>query len=821
MFLTLLVIGGMLLEFYPMQFLEYKAYDFFAGLRKRENSSPVVIVKIDDKSIKNIGCWPWPRSYIADMIRRLSGYGPKAFGLNLLYSGSEMNLGLKEIKNVREKLKNDPFLKKRKSRLKIDKILAKAEKRLEHDAKLTAAVNHALNIVLPLRFTIGLSERDDTSELSGVLIRNSLDLSRKNANPARPAHSLNDKTIIARAVTTSFDQAARKAGALGHINQIANRDGTVRKLPLFIKYKERYFPSIALQLAAKYVGGSIEDLKFEDDGLSLENLKIPTDKYYRMLIDYGGQGQRITSFSFSDVFYGRVPANAFHDKIVLLGITSKDIIPLFKTTVNADVSSVEICANVVENILNRKHFSRPAWAYALEIMVILYFGLFLVFVIPKVNPRDGALILGIFLITWVGFAVVLFMVFGYWLKVLSPIFLAVIGYFLLGYKRFSDEKQHETMELNKMLGLSFQKKGILDFAFEKFLLCPVENKEVRNLLYDLGLDFERKRMFKKALKVYNHMLKAGRFKDINERIKTLENLGETAIFAPGSSRQEATLLLNSATTKPTLGRYEIIKELGQGAMGTVYLGKDPKINREVAIKTLKYGDVDADKLAEVKKRFFREAEAAGRLSHTKIVTIFDVGEEYDMAYMAMELIKGKDLSEYCSKDKLLPVKRVLEVVSSVAKALDYAHRHDVVHRDIKPDNIILLKNNQVKVADFGIARVMTASKTQTGVILGTPNYMSPEQVAAEKVDGRSDLFSLGVVFYELLTGEKPFKGDNLTNLMYAISNASYVPLSEVKQDIPSCCGAIIEKSLTKSVRKRFKSAAEMGKNIQSCLKKLD
>jgi len=822
MILTLLVIGGMLLEFYPMQFLELKTYDFFAGLRKRENSSPVVIVKIDDKSIKDIGCWPWPRSYIAHMVRRLSGYGPKALGLHVLYSGREMNRGLDEIQNIRETLKDDPFLKKRKSRLKIDRILEKAEKRLDHDTAFTSAVNYALNIVLPLRFTLGLPEGDDTSEFPGVLIRNSLDFSKESDRPARPAYILNNnKAIIARAVTATFDQVARKAGALGHINQIADRDGTVRKLPLFIKYRERYFPSIALQLAAKYIGRSIEDLKPGDDGLSLENLEIPTDGYYRIFIDYGGQGQRITSFSFSDVRRGKIPANAFHDKIVLLGITSKDIVPLFKTSVDADASSVEICANVVENILSRKHFSRPAWVYAMEIMVILYFGLFLVFVIPKVNPRDGALILGVFLITWVGFAAVLFMVFGYWLKVLSPIFLAASGYFLLGYKRFAEEKQHESMELNKMLGLSFQKKGILDFAFEKFILCPVENKEVRSLLYDLGLDFERKRMFNKALEVYNYMLKAGRFKDIKERIKTLENLGETAIFAPGSSQQEATLLLNSATTKPTLGRYEIIKELGQGAMGTVYLGKDPKINREVAIKTLKYGDVDADKLAEVKKRFFREAEAAGRLSHTKIVTIFDVGEEHDMAYMAMELIKGKDLSEYCSKDQLLPVKRVLEVVSSVAEALDYAHHHDVVHRDIKPDNIILLEKNQVKVADFGIARVMTASTTQTGVILGTPNYMSPEQVSGEKVDSRSDIFSLGVVLYELLTGEKPFKGDNLTSLMYAISNASYAPLSEIKPDIPICCGAIIEKSLTKSVRKRYKSAAEMGKYIQSCSKKLD
>jgi serine/threonine-protein kinase len=153
----------------------------------------------------------------------------------------------------------------------------------------------------------------------------------------------------------------------------------------------------------------------------------------------------------------------------------------------------------------------------------------------------------------------------------------------------------------------------------------------------------------------------------------------------------------------------------------------------------------------------------------------------------------------------------------VAEALEYAHKQGVVHRDIKPDNILLLENDEVKVADFGIARVMSASTTETGMILGTPNYMSPEQVAGEKVDGRSDLFSLGVVMYELLTGEKPFKGDNLTNLMYAIANVNYLPLKEVVKKIPPCCGEVIDKLLTKSTRRRPKSAAQVVDLIQDCL----
>jgi serine/threonine-protein kinase len=182
----------------------------------------------------------------------------------------------------------------------------------------------------------------------------------------------------------------------------------------------------------------------------------------------------------------------------------------------------------------------------------------------------------------------------------------------------------------------------------------------------------------------------------------------------------------------------------------------------------------------------------------------------------MELLKGKDLTHFCQKGQLLPLKRVHEMIGAVAEALGYAHSQEVVHRDIKPANIILLDDRQVKVADFGIARVMSSSKTQTGIIFGTPNYMSPEQVAGKKVDGRSDLFSLGVVFYELLTGTRPFKGDNLTALLYAVSNTEYVPLEELAPKTPPCIIEIVERLLSKGVSRRYQSAAQLIKDLQSC-----
>ena len=221
-----------------------------------------------------------------------------------------------------------------------------------------------------------------------------------------------------------------------------------------------------------------------------------------------------------------------------------------------------------------------------------------------------------------------------------------------------------------------------------------------------------------------------------------------------------------------LGRYQVEKELGKGAMGVVYLGKDPKIGRVVAIKTMALAqEFEADELAEVKERFFREAETAGRLSHPNIVTIYDAGEEHDLCYIAMELLKGKDLVPYTKPDNLLPIDKVVSIVARVADALGYAHKQNIVHRDVKPANVMYEpESDQVKVADFGIARITDSSKTKTGMVLGTPSYMSPEQLSGKKVDGKSDLFSLAVSLYQIACGKLPFEGDSMAQLMFKIAN---------------------------------------------------
>jgi serine/threonine-protein kinase len=235
-----------------------------------------------------------------------------------------------------------------------------------------------------------------------------------------------------------------------------------------------------------------------------------------------------------------------------------------------------------------------------------------------------------------------------------------------------------------------------------------------------------------------------------------------------------------------LGRYQVERELGKGAMGVVYGGRDPKINRVVAIKTMALAqEFDADELEDVKARFFREAETAGRLNHPNIVTIFDAGEEHDLAYIAMEFLKGRDLVPYTKPDNLLPIAKSMSIMARVAEALSYAHSQNVVHRDIKPANIMYEpESDSVKVTDFGIARITDSSRTKTGMVLGTPSYMSPEQLAGKKIGGQSDLFSLGATMFQMICGQLPFQGDSMAQLMFKIANEPHPDIVAIRPDVP-------------------------------------
>ncbi len=263
------------------------------------------------------------------------------------------------------------------------------------------------------------------------------------------------------------------------------------------------------------------------------------------------------------------------------------------------------------------------------------------------------------------------------------------------------------------------------------------------------------------------------------------------------------------------GRYQIVGELGRGSMGVVYQGYDPIIGRTVAIKTMLPEGLSPEEFQQYRDRFQREAMAAGVLAHPNIITIYDFGDDNGVLFLAMEFLEGKSLDKIVQEQGVLPIETISPIYDQVCSALDHAHQNKIVHRDIKPANIMLLENGLVKVTDFGIAKVMAMGMTQVGQILGTPNYMSPEQIKGRQIDGRSDIFSLGVILYELVTGEKPFGGQNITTVIYKIINENPIPPRELDASIHSGLSYVISKALAKNVDERYQTCRELAEDLRN------
>ena len=363
-------------------------------------------------------------------------------------------------------------------------------------------------------------------------------------------------------------------------------------------------------------------------------------------------------------------------------------------------------------------------------------------------------------------------------------------------------------------------------------------------LYTLGTQLESRGRAVQATAVFRHLVRIDNtYKDVSSRLKRLMDTDRAkpkagASPAPTPSPSRAPAAAASAAGRPAgqeaappvaaaapegeelqrLGRYKLEREIGRGAMGIVYLGRDTAINRSVAIKAIPLASEFSDaELVEARARFFREAETAGRLNHPNIVTIYDVGEERGLAYIAMEYLKGRHLSDYATSNNLLEPRKVLELMGRTAEALGFAHKQQVVHRDIKPANLMYDASTDIlKITDFGIARLTGAGSTRTGIVLGTPSFMSPEQLEGRNVTGHSDLFSLGVSLFQLLTGQLPFTADSMTGLMQQIAEVPHPPLRAFRPDLPECVEVLIDRALAKNPDDRFDTGAQMAAALDDC-----
>ncbi len=804
-----------------LQSLERKAYDIGIGLSQRQPSPQVAVIAIDDPSIANLGRWPWPRDIQAKMVDLLSAAQAKAIGLTVLYSEPEVDRGLAYINRLMALQEAAPH-----PNGEFGSTLQEAEQTLNTDRKLAESLSRSGRVLMAMQFRLGEPAGNPDRPLPGWVA------SRAATQVADPGGAIANGLLPppATSILYPLEALGQQAAGLGHVNAIPDVDGAVRSEPLLVRYYNQYFPSLSLMLAAKAANLDTQDLRVRlGEEVALGQIKVATDPYSQMYTYYyrGSEGRPAFQVdSFYDVYTGKIAPEKYRDKIVLVGATATGIGTHMVTPVSPAMAPVLTLAHAVSSILKGDFVTAPAWAVWAEKAAFLLVALYIILLLPRLQAGAGAALTAALLIAVLAAQFSLLATQLMWLQLMVPATLLVVGHLVLTTKRFlvtergKLKSDADSAESNRMLGLAFQGQGQLDMAFDKFRKCPVDDT-LLDSLYNLALDFERKRQFNKAEAVFRYMADHNpKFRDLEQRLSRAKAMAETVILGGSNPRSNASILTpeSGAVEKPMLGRYQVEKELGKGAMGVVYLGKDPKIGRVVAIKTMALSqEFEADELEEAKSRFFREAETAGRLNHPNIVTIFDAGEEHDLAYIAMEFLKGHDLAPHTKPGQLLSLPVVLSIVARVADALDYAHGLNVVHRDIKPANIMYeAAGDAVKVTDFGIARITDSSKTKTGMVLGTPSYMSPEQLSGKKVGGSSDLFSLGVTLYQLICGQLPFQGDSMAQLMFKIANEPHPDIRQLHPDTPPCVAQIIDKALAKDPGQRYQTGGELAQALRHC-----
>ena len=819
-FLLMMLVLLLYLQKAGIEPFELKFYDFAMSWRNTVESKNIYLISIDDESILKIGRWPWERNKIAELINILNedNSRPSVIGLNILFSEKENEKYQNTIdaidkyyrdllskKAIKETNKESSFLN----------FLNEIKKENDNDLKLSIVLSSASNVALPMFFNIDTINSKIKPEPE-YFKNNSITISQK----IRNANFTESSSYI-----LPIDTFSEKVKYIGHVNVFSDMDGSIRRHKPFISYNDNLYISFPLAIACIYNSIKPSDIILDDSKFIFSKKEIFLNEENDFYISYLNTKKAFKNFSFYDVINKKIPAEIFKDKIVIIGLSAHGLGSFYVTPVDNNMSNIDYMANAVENILDSNYIKIPNNAKNIEVFSIILIGLFSIIALPRLKSLYSVIISIALLFLMLGFSFYNLTEKSQWYRMTYPSFLLVISYLLIMTKKFFfTEKKKELVEMsaietNKLLGLSFQGQGMLDMAFEKFRQCPLD-EPMKELMYNLALDFERKRQFNKAQVVYEYIFdKDKNYKDVANKIEVMKSASQGNLTALGQKSKDSTILVNSQTALPTLGRYEVMKELGKGAMGIVYLGKDPKINREVAIKTMRFEEgMDEKEFKALKERFFKEAQAAGTLSHPNIIKIYDAGEDGEIAYMAMELLKGKELKEFTSKDKLLPPGKVLEIIYHVASALNYAHKNGIIHRDIKPANIMMLEDGTIRVTDFGIARIQESSKTATGTVMGTPYYMSPEQISGKKVDGRADIFSLGVTMYELLTGERPWKGgDSIATLFYQITNETFEKPSAINKALSEDIDYIVEKALKKNPDERYQNAEELANDIKAVL----
>jgi len=714
--IMLLCMGGSIAKFLPLEILERRFVDISTSLpiKQARRFQPTVIISIDEDSISKLGSWPWPRTYFSALIDILKRSQAKTIGIDILFEHKDNDFIIDEIRNIEGSFKTliqepsahyDIFLN----------YIQEMESRIDHDKKMIESITRANNVILPVHFRLNQLIPDLKQPVTQMVDPLDLPLTSKEEHIFSP--------YTASSVTMPFSEVSGVAVGLGHMNVMQDIDGKIREHILTIMYQDKYYPSLPLRAIIHYLGLQQKDLEIlPSNGLRAGNRYFDTDNKINVRIQKGAVP--IPKYSFYDVLQGLIPDQNFKDRIVLIGGNARLLRTPDYHQQPDNFSLPEYHAIVIENLLSKATINRPEWIHITEMAVMLLFGIFITFVLPRNGLIGGLFFSIIFICVWTTGCIVLLSVEHLWLKWIYP-----------------------TMELFLGLIIIIPRQV---FVTEKSLPPMLQTMIQRHPRVHKGLD-----------------------------------------------------------------KYEVSEELGRGMLGVVYRANDLENERWVAIKTIQLNTGRAsEQLDNAKQLFIREALAASNLRHPGIVEIFDVGLENDVCYIVMEYLEANALNAHFTKKTLLPLRKVLHYMIQICDALSFAHQKWIIHGGIKPGNIFLLRKDTIKVSDFGIDTFAKAIGNHTGELLFTPGYMSPEQVKGQKIDGRSDLFSVGVLLYHLITSELPFNGASLSQLMYNISHQEPVSPRSINPKIPTALELILIKALAKEPNDRFQSAESFARHLR-------
>jgi serine/threonine-protein kinase len=684
----------------------------------------------------------------------------------------------------------------------LNRQLQEARQQLDRQQRNAAAVAGSANIVL------GLGTSDPVPGREPVEGSCEERISAANSR-------YGEKTAGSRltAIAAADPVLCEAAAAIGHLQTITDRDGVIRRLSPPLPTRSGTLPSIALATAFA-------------DTMALRYPPAPEDRWIRFYSGHEAAGFHVVT---AEQLLAGDELSRLKDQIVVIGPATGSL----AAPAGSQLGPAALLATEVANLTNSEYISRPDWATWAEVAIALLLGMGagLAGRLPlsraaALGAAGAGLMLGAEFILLMG---------GIWLHFAGLALFCLTGMAILqglahlpGRPLGIAGSQPEHNPPN-----SAGPGEELDLAFSVLRQQPTTDR-TKEKLYDLAMEHGRKRDYARAERVFRHL--AARdpgYRDVAGKLEKLSGArgapsvkqkpvrANAGAAAPAMPEPEPVSIATSSGLR-TLGRYELERVIGRGAMATVYLGRDPTINRRVAIKTLPLAEeFEENDLATARANFKREAESAGRLSHPHIISIYDAGEDNQVAYLAMEYIEGRSLSHYAQVGRLLAPRVVFELMARAAEALHYAHTQNVVHRDVKPANILYNPaTDTMKITDFGIARLTDSSRTRTGIILGTPSYMSPEQLSASQVTGQSDLYSLGVTMYHLLTGAPPFQADSIPRLMDKIVKQRHRPVSDIRDDIPPCTDSILDQVLAKDPADRFPSGRAFAYALRECASRL-